>query len=246
MHVPICFNAALDIILTDRFKNKIKYQAWTQGSLFSFKEGDTLYDTPDAYKPWNEALKNIKVCIKINKAADVIIFENEKRFPGSVTFTVYIPNENRTKIIERSQHTLTQDQFVEFLITGEYQQNKGVKMNLMELRKKIQEDFDSYKNGTFKPDTENINSSLTYIYWPEDEPFLFHEDIVLPDEVINVQSSKKPDRSYKVKLDILSCTCQGFRNRRALFNLRDIRRLCKHRVLKNIAQVFIIDSLRLC
>ena len=55
MCVPPCFNEALDIKRTERVEGKKKNLVWTQGSAFSFKQGDTVYDTADAYKVWAEA-----------------------------------------------------------------------------------------------------------------------------------------------------------------------------------------------
>ena len=46
MCVPTCFNDALDIKQTQRIESKRKSLVWTQGSTFSFKEGDQLYNTP--------------------------------------------------------------------------------------------------------------------------------------------------------------------------------------------------------
>jgi hypothetical protein len=119
MCVPTCFNEALDIKQTERVQNKKKILVWTQGSFFSFKEGDTLYDTPDAYKVWSEALKCISLCIQVKSASSAGPTDGSAgRSPGSVTFSIFTPNSDRSKIIEIGNHTMSQDDFVRFLIAG--------------------------------------------------------------------------------------------------------------------------------
>lgn len=119
MCVPPCFNDALDIKQTERKKDKKKTLLWTQGSSFSFKTGDTLYDTPDAYEVWGEALKTMGLCVQVETgtSADPVTDEGG-RSAGSVTFSILRPNEDRSKIVERCQHTMSQDDFVRFLILG--------------------------------------------------------------------------------------------------------------------------------
>lgn len=119
MCVPTCFNDALDIRQTERVENKQKRLVWTQGSSFPFKEGDTLYDTPDAYKVWSEALKSIRLCIQVKSASNAGPTEGSAgRSSGSVTFSIFIPNNARDKIIEIGNRTMSQDDFVRFLIVG--------------------------------------------------------------------------------------------------------------------------------
>ncbi len=119
MCVPPCFNDALDLKLTPRLRGKIKTLEWTQGASFSFGVGDTLYDTADAYKVWSVALNSIEVCVQV-KAATPAGFTDDgtRRLPGSVTFSIFTPNEDRTKIVERGNHTMSQDDFVRFLVGG--------------------------------------------------------------------------------------------------------------------------------
>lgn len=119
MCVPACFNNTLDIKLTKQVKDKKKSFVWTQGSSFSFKTGYIVYDTADAYKVWSEALKSINLCVQIKTASDAIPSERgSDRFPGSVTFCIMTPNRDRSKIVERGEHTMSQDGFVRFLIAG--------------------------------------------------------------------------------------------------------------------------------
>jgi hypothetical protein len=125
MCVPTCFNNALDIRLTPRIQDGKETSVWTQGSAFSFKTGDTIYDTPKAYMNWIEALKHISLCISVEDATDAIPARKNPerngiipRYAGSVHFGILMPNEQRTEIVKRGIFQLTQDEFVLFLIKG--------------------------------------------------------------------------------------------------------------------------------
>jgi hypothetical protein len=125
MCVPDCFNNALDIKQTPRIKDGKESSVWTQGSAFSFKTGDTIYDTPKAYLEWDKALKHISICVSVEEATDAIpakknTEQNEMipRYPGSVRFSILTPNEQQTAIVKRGSFQLTQDEFVLFLIKG--------------------------------------------------------------------------------------------------------------------------------
>jgi hypothetical protein len=120
MCVPSCFNDALDIKQTERVVNKKKKTlVWTQGSSFHFNTGDTIYDTPDAYKVWSEALKTIGVSVQVKTGASAGPTEGGiGRFAGSVTFAILTPNKDRSKVVERGEYSMSQDDFVRFLIAG--------------------------------------------------------------------------------------------------------------------------------
>ena len=120
MNLPICFNEALDIKRTERKINKIKQLVWTQGSRFSFDIGDTIYDTSYAYiGEWLEALKHIKLCVQVNEAINATPADKtHERMSGMVNFDIFIPNKQKLKLIKIGKHTLTQDEFVRFLISG--------------------------------------------------------------------------------------------------------------------------------
>lgn len=127
MCVPSCFNDALDIKQTERVANKRKALVWTQGSSFHFSAGDVIYDTPEAYKVWSEALKSIGVCVQIKIGSSAGPIEGGTgRYPGSVTFAILTPNEERTKIVERAEHSMSQDDFVRFLISGPPEELKKI------------------------------------------------------------------------------------------------------------------------
>ena len=80
MRIPDAFRGALDIQQTIRVSAG-KQLVWTQGSTFTFKVGDTLYDTPDAYQEWATALKKIRLCVAVKSASDArpVSKDNPKR-----------------------------------------------------------------------------------------------------------------------------------------------------------------------
>lgn len=119
MCVPKCFNDSLDIRLTERLVNGRRTLVWTQGSEFTFSEGDTFYDTPDAYNEWSEALKSISLCVQVKQAIPAgYAAEGDIRSPGSVTIDILKPDKRHSKLAWHDCFTLSQDDFVRFLITG--------------------------------------------------------------------------------------------------------------------------------
>ena len=109
---------------------------WTQGSGFSFSQGDTFYDSPHAYEGlWSDALKNFRYCIEVTRAtpaspaklppktakeepSDDANKEIRPRYPGRVEFKLFVPNEEKTKLTVREACEMTQDEFIRLLISG--------------------------------------------------------------------------------------------------------------------------------
>ena len=120
MSLPICFNEALDIKRTPRKTNGIEELVWTQSSRFSFDTGDTIYDTSYAYMDeWLEALKHIKLCVQVNEAINATPADKtHERISGMVNFDIFIPNKQKLKLTKIGKYTLSQDEFVRFLISG--------------------------------------------------------------------------------------------------------------------------------
>ena len=117
MYLPICFNNALDIRRTVRVG--AASPVWTQGANFSFGAGDTVYDSNSAYDEWGRVLQNGGRCFQVAKATAVSPpSAGAARSAGSVTFTLSKPNESRTALEIVETHTVTQDDFVRFLIVG--------------------------------------------------------------------------------------------------------------------------------
>lgn len=127
MAVKECFRMELDIKLTERKKNKIAYNEWTQGPYYCFSEGQIFYDTRDGYVDWGTAINKVKIACQIISAKpnSPIKFENElsgktefKVLEGFVKFLLFSPNEERTKLVPYVGYNLTQNEFIKFLKTG--------------------------------------------------------------------------------------------------------------------------------
>ena len=83
------------------------------------KKGDTLYDSPNAYRPWD--LSNFRCCIDITSAAPAQPpngKDRTERNSGVVIFDVLVPDATKSKLIPHTVKAMTQDDFVRMLITG--------------------------------------------------------------------------------------------------------------------------------
>lgn len=118
MAVKECYRNELDIKYTERKKHKQSFFEWTQGPYFSFAEGHIFYDTPKAYKKWEQAIKAIKIACKITSAKPTSLDKNKKLVEGMVKFIIYKPNEECTSLIAVQDYKLSQKEFVNFLKTG--------------------------------------------------------------------------------------------------------------------------------
>lgn len=114
MYVPSCFNEALDI----KYNCGAPNSGWTQSGCFAFKSADTIYDTRDAYSVWGDAIRSIKIAVVVRSASPAGVGDDGARYQGQVCFTVLLPSRDRSTLEERFEHTLTQDEFIEFLIAG--------------------------------------------------------------------------------------------------------------------------------
>ena len=137
MAVKECFRNQLDIKYTARIENRstvsgpvIKKQVkvWTQGPRIAFDTGHVFYDTPLAYEKWDRAMQHIKLaCAVIEATPNEIKKEktgNSKEninvlSDGYVFIALFVPNRNKTKLILQNELKLSQNEFLEFLITGE-------------------------------------------------------------------------------------------------------------------------------
>jgi hypothetical protein len=136
MAVKECFRNQLDIKYTARIENRstasgptIKRQvkAWTQGPRIAFDTGNVFYDTPLAYEKWDRAMQHIKrACVVLEATPNEIRKKktgNTKKninelIDGYVVIELFVPNRGKTKLISQSKFKLSQNQFLEFLITG--------------------------------------------------------------------------------------------------------------------------------
>lgn len=126
--VPKCFNSALDISQTIRKERGSGRDVltWTQGSAFSFKVGDVLYDTPKAYGPWPAALKHLGFAAQVIDSADAVPQQRgQPRDPGRIRATILRPSASATRLCVTGSVLMTQDEFVEALITGQFSPAEG-------------------------------------------------------------------------------------------------------------------------
>ena len=113
-----CFKDQLDIKYTDRVVNGKKTKRWTQGPYFCFAEGQVIYNTPNGYLQWSEALKRIKLHCFVIRAVPNRLDSKGNLINGAVVFKLSKPNKNKDGLETIGQHNLTQNDFVEFLKTG--------------------------------------------------------------------------------------------------------------------------------
>jgi hypothetical protein len=121
-YVPSFFNDCLDIAKTTRVINHKDRKIWTQGSRFNFHRGCVIYDTSKAYDKWDKAFNEIKHCITIISArqAKPAINHNE-RDSGEVVFLLLSPSTKTMTLNEIGTYKLTQDEFIGFLINGNFE-----------------------------------------------------------------------------------------------------------------------------
>lgn len=122
------FKMELDIKLTERKKNKVSYFEWTQGPYYCFSEGQLIYDARDAYTCWQDALNKVNLACQIVAAKPniPIKIDNEvtgksefRVLEGYVQFLLFRPDEERSKLVPYVCYNITQNDFVNFLKTGE-------------------------------------------------------------------------------------------------------------------------------
>lgn len=136
MAVRESFRPQLDIKFTSRVQGKSngvekaekrQVRVWTQGPRISFDKGHVFYDTPRGYEEWDKALKHINlVCMVLEaKPNDVKKKEidNSKGYiyeliPGFVELELLTPNPEGTKLITKGSSKISQNEFVEFLKSG--------------------------------------------------------------------------------------------------------------------------------
>lgn len=119
--VPPFFNNALDIRRTQRIESGKSALRWTQGANFSFKTGDVIYDCPEGYGAWLQALRRMRRCLQVLAASGAVAAQPPRpRTLGFVHFDLGVPNADEDRLVSTGTHTLSQDDFVCFLISGEF------------------------------------------------------------------------------------------------------------------------------
>lgn len=136
MAVKECFRHQLDIRYTARVESrstgygpvhKRQVKVWTQGPRIAFDGGHVFYDTPLAYERWERALQHINVACAVLEATPNEI--RKKNGPdaktelsalvdGYVVIELFVPHRDKTKLVSQNKFKLTQNEFLEFLMTG--------------------------------------------------------------------------------------------------------------------------------
>lgn len=121
----------------------IKQGSKTQGKLYNFQCGYTFYDTLAAYDgEWRNSLAKLEMCLQIDSSTEsygVSFVEYDgKRYVrrnqpiyGQVTFTVYKPNEQKTRLEKSHSYECRQDEFVTLLKTGSFADTNGELIKLL-------------------------------------------------------------------------------------------------------------------
>jgi hypothetical protein len=137
--LPEHFNTSLDIkyIWKQKVQNKVvvhKWKEWAQGSSFCFNEGAIIYNVDvSGMKTWGEKLDAIdfyvvlgptrpvsfRADIDIGGAANGTKKNRIERDPGSVRFKIFEPTNDHRSVLT-NEHTVSQDEFVRFAITGSF------------------------------------------------------------------------------------------------------------------------------
>jgi len=126
--IPEAFKDCLDIKLTTRMENKQPVLKTTQGQFFSFSEGQIIYDSPKGYLPWPEALQHIRRYCVVLSASPNQRGENGELINGQVQFQLKRPNQDKTGVEVIETYRLTQNDFVQFLKTGEMLEEQSMEM----------------------------------------------------------------------------------------------------------------------
>lgn len=132
--LPPHFNYALDLRFSQKQKIKNKkvvqtWKEWVQGGKFQFNEGSIIYNKDvSQIKMWGDKLSIIDLYILVKSSRPVSLRVTKDEFsrsrtihrdPGLVTFLIFLaPDFSRDSTPE--EISMTQDQFVQFAITGKH------------------------------------------------------------------------------------------------------------------------------
>ncbi|WP_304039582.1 hypothetical protein [Desulfovibrio piger] len=97
-----------------------RYSVWTQSTAFDFRAGYTIHAAAARQgQNWQEQLAHSPVTLQIVDAMPASPGSTKiDRDPGFVTFKVYQRTQAGDGIALQGQHTLTQEDFVRFLVSG--------------------------------------------------------------------------------------------------------------------------------
>lgn len=133
MAVKECFRTQLDIRYTVRVENqpaasgpaiKRQIKVWTQGPRIAFDLGHVFYDTPLAYGRWDQALRQMKRACVVTEASpnDIRKGSINELIDGHVLIKLFVPNQSRTGLVPQGRFKFSQNEFLDFLITGKLDQ----------------------------------------------------------------------------------------------------------------------------
>lgn len=124
--LPKAFNKALDIRKTDRVIDGQKVKAWSQGSYFTFDEGDLLVSGGNA-DIWGKSFTKETVCLQVVESLySMPATDTESRYSGEVTLKIFRPDDITGKPRYCGMTVISQDALIEYLITGQNSQIKRV------------------------------------------------------------------------------------------------------------------------
>ncbi len=134
MAVRECFRSQMDIKFTARTENqpapagqesKKQVKFWTQGPRIAFDAGHVFFDTPLAYAKWDNAMQHIQLACSILEAAPNEVRKKGQApmggnalIEGYVLIELFVPNRNKTRLISKGKLKLSQNDFLDFLMTG--------------------------------------------------------------------------------------------------------------------------------
>lgn len=147
--IPESFKDALDIKWTAVTRDGVTSQVLTQGTNYSFKAGDMLFDNRSAYeKTWGGSMASMNYCVKVVSAvsASVVVskeietsgpvkysedkapqenaraihFERSRMDWGRVRFEVFKANQAERRADLIEVKETTQELFVYYLQTGNF------------------------------------------------------------------------------------------------------------------------------
>lgn len=102
-------------------KEKTFYRVWTQTSAFDFRAGYLIHSAPSREGvPWGEQIARIGRSVQVLDAMQASPGGSlMARDPGFVSFRLYYPAPRGNRLLPAMSYTLTQDDFVRYLITGD-------------------------------------------------------------------------------------------------------------------------------
>ena len=116
MAIPESFKEALDIKLTPRRLAGKTEMLWTQGRIYDFHEGDTIYDTKLAYEEWGKALKHFTLSVQVQFASS----------SGYVTYETIETKDKKLEVIQQKGKTKSKEETIDGLVVKKQRLDHGL------------------------------------------------------------------------------------------------------------------------